>query len=113
MEATPWLVFAYPDMNWNDVVATAKLHDLQNRLGFATCVAARKADELGNHKLANQLFEMEQTLEPSRLAREDTLCNARMTNAERKWLRTNRPESAEKWKILTNMLPRYLDQYVD
>ena len=82
--------------------ASASLHALQ-----------QKAEELGNPKLANQLFEMEQTLESSRLAREDTLCNARMTNAERKWLLTNRPDSAEKWKILTNMLPRYLSHYVD
>lgn len=33
VEALPWLLLAYPEMNWNDVTRFAKVFDLQTRLG--------------------------------------------------------------------------------
>jgi len=42
-------------------------------------------------------------LDRSRLVKEDTLCHDGMTQAERNWLRTNRPEEAKHWNLLTDM----------
>src|ERR1051325_6079755 len=41
----------------------------------------------------------------SLLARGDTLCNAGMTNAERRWLTTNRSSEAMHWRILASLSP--------
>jgi len=51
-------------------------------------------------------------LEPSRLAKEDTLCKESMTRAERAWLRKHRPESAEHWNLLTDLTVEQLDHAV-
>jgi hypothetical protein len=48
----------------------------------------------------------------SLLAREDTLCNETMTNAERKWLAAQRPAAAEDWNLLTDLSPHHLNYYV-
>ena len=42
-------------------------------------------------------------LDRSRLAKEDTLCHDSLTEAERKWLRVNRPPQAAHWNLLTDM----------
>ncbi|CAN5349048.1 hypothetical protein BH10ACI3_BH10ACI3_14610 [soil metagenome] len=111
VEALPWIVLTFPDMDWNGLAATARLHDLQNRLGFVTNVARQVAESRGDDKTAKRLNKVELTLEPSRLEREDTLCNETMTNAERKWLAAERPESAKRWHLLTDLSPRYLNHY--
>ncbi len=113
VEALPWVVLRFANMDWNALVLTAKLHDLQNRLGFVTNVASQMAKRLGDPKRSDQLKKLESNLEPSKLERENTLCNDRMTNAEKTWLRTNRPEPAVQWHLLTDLSPRYLDHYVD
>lgn len=114
VEALPWVVLRFSNnMNWNDLVRTAKVYDLQNRLGYVTNVASQMATRLGNAKRSDELRKLESDLEPSKLERENTLCNSRMTNAERNWLRTNRPEPAVHWHLLTDLSPRYLDHYVD
>jgi transcriptional regulator with XRE-family HTH domain len=112
VEAFPWLLVAFPAMDRDDLVATAKVYDLQNRLGFVANVASGVAEALGDKKLAAALQKLETRLEPSRLEREDTLCNETMTNTERNWLSTNRPEAAKRWHLLTDHSPRYLDHYV-
>ena len=44
-EALPWVVWRYSDLDWEWLVREAKLHDLQNRLGFVVdpCSAGRRA----------------------------------------------------------------------
>jgi hypothetical protein len=42
-------------------------------------------------------------LDRSRLVKEDTLCHDSLTEAERKWLRVNRPAEAAHWNLLTDM----------
>ena len=113
VEALPWVVFAFPDMAWNDLVMTAKVYDLQNRLGFVTNVAKRMAERHGNHAAAQKLAAVEARLESSKLVKEETLCNEAMTQAERNWLAHNRPKEAKLWNLLTDLSPRYLDHYVD
>lgn len=111
VEALPWLLLAYPDMKWNEVTRLAKMLDLQNRLGFLVNVAGEMAEKRNNRPLANLLRSREAALERSMLAREDTLCNENMTNAERRWLTTERPENAQYWKVLTNLKQEHLNHY--
>lgn len=111
MEALPWLALAYPDMDWPELIKAAKLNDLQNRLGFVVSLARELAEARGDKTVAAKLRRQEQTLEPSRLAREGTFCNQSMTNAERRWLVINRPVRAIHWRLLTDLIPEHLNDY--
>lgn len=111
VEALPWVVFGFPDMNWVYLARTAKAHDLQNRLGFVTNVARRVAENRGDKRTAAKLEHREAELSSSRLAREETLCNESMTNAERKWLSEQRPAAAKHWNLLTDLSPQNLSYY--
>ncbi len=104
VEALPWLLLRYWNMNLNWLVEQAKLHDLQNRLGFVVSLARQLSERAAvrnedrNHVLAN----LESLLDRSRLAREDTLCKALLREPERRWLVENRPEAAKHWNLLTD-----------
>lgn len=108
-EALPWVVLHYPNLDWQWLVEAAKLHDLQNRLGFVTAVARRLAEQRGEAQTALLLAHQEAFLEPSRLAREDTLCHESISRAERRWLRHNRPSEAKYWNLLTDLAPEHLN----
>ncbi|HKR15612.1 MAG TPA: helix-turn-helix transcriptional regulator [Pyrinomonadaceae bacterium] len=107
-EALPWLLFRYPDLDWNALIAAAKSKDLQNRLGFVTCIARKVAEKLGEKEKAELLANQEKILERSRLLLEDTLCNDSLTVAERNWLNENRPEEAKYWRVLSDLSPEHL-----
>lgn len=111
VEALPWVVLAFSDMPWSRLVRTAKAYDLQNRLGYVTNVARRVAEYRGDMETAKKLQRPESELERSLLVREETLCNETMTNAERKWLVTNRTDEAKHWRLLTNLSPKHLEYY--
>lgn len=108
VEGLPWLVLTFPDMDWRSAARTAKVYDLQNRLGYVTNVARQLAERSGDALTATRLASEESLLEHSKLAREGTLCNDTMTNAERRWLATNRPEGAKHWNLLADLSPRHL-----
>ncbi len=110
VEALPWLLFTFPELDWSNVVKTAKVFDLQNRLGFVTNVAKRMAERCGNHNAALILESVEARLEGSKLAKEETLCKETMTRAEREWLKTQRPEEAKHWNLLTDLSPQHLNR---
>lgn len=99
VEALPWLALRFPELNRGWLVERAKLHDVQNRLAYVVGLAAEAADPA----LAPRLLELVKELEPSRLAREDTLCHDSMTEAERLWLRERRPPAARHWNLLTDL----------
>src|SRR5216683_738459 len=44
VEALPWVVLRYPKLNWGWLVPRAKLHSLQNRLGYVTHLACKLAE---------------------------------------------------------------------
>jgi hypothetical protein len=108
VEALPWLVFIYTDMDWEWLVRNAKLNDRQNRLAFVVAQAERMARSKGDRERAQELATHRSALEPSRLAKEDTLCHDSMTEAERKWLRRNRSREARHWNLLTDLDVRHL-----
>ena len=107
-EALPWLLLQYPDLDWDSLVSAAKARDLQNRLGLVTCVARRVAEKRGEKNKVELLRKQERVLEPSRLFVEDTLCNDSLTRAERRWLKTNRPDEAKHWRVLTDLSAEHL-----
>ena len=43
VEALPWLVYTYPEMDWEWLTRNAKLNDRQNRLGFVVDLAGEVA----------------------------------------------------------------------
>ena len=46
-EGLPWLALTYVDMDWNWLVRNAKVHDRQNRLGFAVFSGERRSRTQG------------------------------------------------------------------
>jgi len=108
-EALAWLPLAYPHLNWGWLTANAKLRDRQNRLGFVVALARQAAERDGSSLLEQELGTRVAKLEPSRLAKEDTLCRESMTRAERTWLREHRPKLAEHWNLLTDLTVEQLD----
>ena len=107
-EALPWVVWHYPALNWPWLLTKAKLHDLQNRLGFVVTLARQVAERQDQPETAAALATVEAQLERSRLAREDTLCRESMTQAERTWLRTHRRATARHWNILSGLVPEHV-----
>jgi transcriptional regulator with XRE-family HTH domain len=102
VEALPWLAVKYWPLDREWLVREAKLRDLQNRLGFVVSLARALAERAGDERKARALKELETDLERSRLAREDTLCEASLPEAERRWLAENRSEEGRRWNLLTN-----------
>lgn len=103
-EALPWVLLMYPELDWAWLVRQAKLHDVQNRVGFLVAVAKKlAADRPEPEPALSQLTTVEQQLERARLVREDTLCRESMPAAERRWLKTNRSALARHWNLLTGL----------
>lgn len=110
VEALPWLLLRYWDMDAEWLGKQAKLNDLQNRLGFVVSLAKQvsRQPSPANEERTRALDELSGTLEQSRLVREDTFLKKVDADAEREWLRENRPEEAKHWNLLTNWRPEHL-----
>ena len=108
IEALPWLVVEYSDLDWEWLIREAKLRDVQNRLGFVVTLARQVAEKRGDASAASRLREIVEVLDRARLVREDTLCQASLSEAERRWLRRTRPVEAIHWNLLTDLNARYL-----
>lgn len=102
-EALPWVALHHHDLDWNWLLARAKVHDMQNRLGYVVALATRLAEQHDDVETSRRLREVTHTLERSRLCREDTLCRDTMTTAERTWLRARRSRLARHWNLLTDL----------
>lgn len=109
-EGLPWLLLAFPDLDASWLVREAKLHDLQNRLGFLTTLAHELA--LTHPRFAQRAQALEEllaTLEPSRLAREDPFFEPPMSSGTRELLRQLRTPDAVHWNLLTYWKADQLD----
>lgn len=107
LEALPWVVVKYPNLNWSWLLHEARANSLQNRLGFVVTVAKELATSRGELQTAATLAHWEKALEDSQLLREDGFRES-LTDAERNWLRKNRSEAAGKWNVLSNLDHRTL-----
>jgi transcriptional regulator with XRE-family HTH domain len=104
VEALPWVLSAYTDLNWEWLRDRAKWNNVQNRLGYLVHLAEQTARAWPGRQGAVQvLSRWEQELEEARLAREGTLCRDSMPESERTWLRSNRSEAAIHWSLLTSL----------
>ena len=104
VEALPWVLSAYTDLNWEWLRDRAKWNNAQNRLGYLVHLAEQTARAWPGRQGAVQvLSRWEKELEEARLAREGTLCRDSMPESERTWLRSNRPEAAIHWSLLTSL----------
>lgn len=103
VEGLPWVALNHLDLDWERLFERAKAHDLQNRLAYVLTLAGDVAARRGDVHRATQLQGLVSELEPSRLAREDTLCRESMTQAERRVLREQRPPEARHWQLLTSL----------
>jgi transcriptional regulator with XRE-family HTH domain len=101
--ALPWLLAGHPGVDQDWLVREAKLRDLQNRLGFVAGLGRALAEARWERLGAASLAGLEARLEPSRLAREDTLCQAGMPEPERARLRAERCAGARHWNLLTGL----------
>jgi transcriptional regulator with XRE-family HTH domain len=109
VEALPWVLSTYTDLNWEWLRDRAKLQNAQNRLGYVVYLAVQTARALRTHPSAVQVLSAwESELEQGRLMQEGTLCRDSMPERERVWLRTNRPEAAAHWNLLTSLTPEQL-----
>lgn len=108
VEALPWPLLRYEvDTSW--LAQEARFHALQNRLGFVVNLARRVAESSPRyHHRAQSLRQLEQDLERSRLAVEDTLCRRSVPPRKRRWLEENRPAEAAHWHLLTDWRPESL-----
>ena len=105
IEALPWLVLRFPNLDWAWVVRESRSRKTQNRLGFVVTTALRVgASCYGNEELLMKLSAIEESLFEIRLEKEDTLCR-RLAAAEREWLREARPAEARQWNLLTDLNP--------
>jgi transcriptional regulator with XRE-family HTH domain len=97
LEGLPWLVFRYPDMDFDWLVSQARLKNLQNRLGFCVTLARLASPN-------EVLRKPEQELVESKLAKEDSFCQE-LTEPERRWLESHRSEEARQWNLLSDLRP--------
>jgi hypothetical protein len=102
VEALPWLLLRYWNLDPAWLLREAKVRDLQNRLGFVVHLAREVAEHESDGPRLGALRALEATLERSRLAREDTLGRAALPEAERRWLDTHRSAAARHWNLLTD-----------
>jgi transcriptional regulator with XRE-family HTH domain len=109
-EALPWLVLKHWELDTGWLVHEAKLHDLQNRLGFVVSLARGAASRAGfsNPQRDATLEQLESTLKRSLLAKEEALGEVKLSDAEHKWLKEHRPREARDWNLLTNWRPETL-----
>jgi len=101
-EALPWVLLAYPHLDWDWLLDQVRLLNRQNRLGFLVTMAKQLAERRGDQATRAVLERVEQRLEDARLVKEDTLGRS-LTEVERGHLRASRPVAATHWNVLTTL----------
>ena len=99
VEALPWVLAEFFNLDWTWLVAQCRLLNLQNRLGYVTALARQLAKPGTEAPLNGALVRLEE----SRLAAEGTLCRDSMSDAERVWVRKHRSPEAAHWNMLTTL----------
>ncbi len=95
-EGLPWIPRAFPDLNWDWLIAEAQRRNLQNRLGFIVDLAALSSSYLAVHQ---KLTAVTERIAEIRRDEWDTLSNQSMTKDERAFVHSLRFPIAERWHI--------------
>jgi len=92
------------------LVEQVRSRNLTNRLGFTVALAKQVAERRGEttSDVYQALVKLEQELLRSRLAEPDTFCQRHLSQRQREWMETARPEAAKQWNLLTNWKPEDL-----
>lgn len=113
-EAMPWVALHYSHtVDWTWLTNRMKLNDRQNRLGFVVTVAQRLAEQHGFHDKVQPLRQVAESLEGSRLVKEDNFFEQVRSARMRNWLREQQTPEAKHWNVLTDFGPetvRYVQQ---
>jgi transcriptional regulator with XRE-family HTH domain len=108
-EALPWLLLHFEGFEAERLVADAKARNLQNRLGFVVALARQVAErKKGFEGRLPELRLLEEALEPSRLVRQETFGQGKVSKRIREWLRKARSGSAKHWNLLTDLKVEHL-----
>ena len=109
VEALPWVLLEFPDLDRRWLLKEARAHGLTNRLGFLVSLATRLAERRGDQVSTayDNLVELGKTLAGSRLVVEDSF-GKHLSPRQEEWLRQNRPADAEMWRVLTTWTPEQL-----
>jgi transcriptional regulator with XRE-family HTH domain len=102
VEALPWVMSKYTDLNWEYLRDQTKLRNAQNRLGYVVHLAKSVATS-SDASAMRTLSSWERDLEEARLASEGTLCRDSMPQREREWLKDHRSPTAAHWNLLTGL----------
>jgi hypothetical protein len=97
--ALPWLVYAFPLMEWDWLIEEMRLRGRQNRLGFLVDLAIELADTLGETARVKRLRPQRDLLNMIKLDQEDTLCNEDMSEGMRNLSRDRRSATAAHWNL--------------
>lgn len=108
VEALPWLVCKFPQMDWSQVIKSAKISDAQNRLGYILSLAYEKVRTETDKEKESFFKELLSDLEKSRLFCEDSFQRQNLTRSEKEWLKNNRPRNAKFWRVLSNLKAEHL-----
>src|SRR5262249_50861645 len=103
VEALPWVVLHYVPFNSDNawLVREARARNVQNRLGFVVTLARRLAERTGDTDRTGKMTSLEEQLQRSLLAHEDTLCQT-FREPQRLWLAEHRSDDARRWNLLTD-----------
>ena len=99
VEALPWVLATFDDLDAEWLLAQCRVMNLQNRLGYLVALAIQVK---GTGAVAHLELALEE-LNKSRLAHEGTLCRESMAQAERNWVRAHRSAEATDWVLLTTL----------
>jgi transcriptional regulator with XRE-family HTH domain len=110
VEALPWLLLRYWEMDTEWLVADAFRFTLQNHLGFVVSLARRVSESAAvpNAARSATLANLEAILERARLARESTFLANLRTGAEKQLVMQNQSDDAKRWNLLTDWRPEHL-----
>jgi len=109
VEALPWLLLAFPNLDTNWLAQNAKVQDLQNRLGFVVSLARDVAAKtVAYHDRLNFLETLLTTLQRSRLVLQNTLCEESMSPRMQQVLMRSRSADAKYWNLVTGWKAEHL-----
>jgi hypothetical protein len=113
IEALPWVLLEYWQLDFKGLVEASVKQRQQNRLGFLVNLARRVSDGISNSRRTNKLRELECSLNDVREDRECGWMRSPINDAEKRWMLQHRSKEARHWRVLTSLSPEHLDYDFD
>lgn len=107
VEALPWLVLRYPNLDWKWTIQEARRRKTQNRLGFVISLALQAGAATTGAETLLHLSNIEEEIFAVRLNVEDTFCQ-KVPEDQRARIRESAPAEARQWNMLSLLRARDL-----